>query len=954
MPVSVLTGATEPIRVYAVNQAGKPLTGLTDLYVRLRRNSDGYFLDWNDLTFKASGWTTLNRVLTEIDATNLAGNYQVSGGLNTGSITNAVTNDIYTVYPLQTPGTNARLPAPDEMRMGRWVDQVNTTFNKLPDNNIMGSGVKTDKDDEIDAILTDTNEIQGKLPTNNIMGSAVKDDKDDEIDAILTDTNEIQGKLPDNYIMGSGVKTDKDDEIDSIKATVDANLDTTVSSRESETDAAARAATNQSEHDATQAAIAALDDAADIADAVWDEAAADHIYGGTMGQLENRLDANISTRSSHDPADVDTQLSGTHGSGSWEGITAAGVADAVWDELLASHLAAGSTGEALNNGASAPSAGDIADAVWDEALAGHTALGSTGEKLTKLDANVSSRAVAGDAMDLIAGAVDANALDSTAVAEIADGVWDEDVTGHVGGSSAGAYQVRLDADISTRAAPGDAMDLISGAVDAGAVDASGAAEIADAVWDELLSGHVGVGSAGESLGRVDVSVSSRAAPSDAMSLTALAVSGIVDDIWDEPLAGHLTAGSTGKALDDAGATADPNAIADAVWDEALTGHTTPGSMGQLQSRCDVAISTRAQPGDPMDLQGNALDAAALDASAVTEIVNGVWDEALAGHSGVGTAGEAQALVDAAVSSRAAPGDAMDLVTDALDSGSLADSGRDKVVDQVWREQLSDHSGVVGSTAEALGSSVAPPTPAVIADAVWDELLSGHTAAGSAGEALGRVDVDVSTRAAPGADMGLTVDAVDSSALATSAVQEIRDSILSDSTPFAGANIDAAISTRSSAAALAATAAEVTAIDGRLPADPADESNQLAAHGVTQTSIAALNDLSAAQVENAVWDATSASHLTPGTTGKALQDAGATADPGAIADAVWDEPAADHTAAGSMGEKQNSADSSGQIADAPTAWPPVAGSLLDRLANKDAGQTYDQGSDSLEAMRERIG
>lgn len=44
-------------------------------------------------------------------------------------------------------------------------------------------------------------------------------------------------KLPTNNIMGSSVKTDKDDEIDSIKSTVDANLDATVSSRASEANA---------------------------------------------------------------------------------------------------------------------------------------------------------------------------------------------------------------------------------------------------------------------------------------------------------------------------------------------------------------------------------------------------------------------------------------------------------------------------------------------------------------------------------------------------------------------------------------------------------------------------------------------------------------------------------------------------------------------------------------------
>lgn len=86
-------------------------------------------------------------------------------------------------------------------------------------------------DSNVDAVLVDTNEIQGKLPTNYIMGSSVASDKDDEIDAILVDTNEIQGKLPTNYIMGSSVASDKDDEIDSIKSTVDTNLDAAISSR---------------------------------------------------------------------------------------------------------------------------------------------------------------------------------------------------------------------------------------------------------------------------------------------------------------------------------------------------------------------------------------------------------------------------------------------------------------------------------------------------------------------------------------------------------------------------------------------------------------------------------------------------------------------------------------------------------------------------------------------------
>jgi hypothetical protein len=61
---------------------------------------------------------------------------------------------------------------------------------------------------------------------------------------------------------------------------------------------------------------------------------------------------------------------------------AAEIADAVWDEALSTHTTAGSTGEALDDAASgSASAADIADAVWDEALSGHLTAGSTGDAL---------------------------------------------------------------------------------------------------------------------------------------------------------------------------------------------------------------------------------------------------------------------------------------------------------------------------------------------------------------------------------------------------------------------------------------------------------------------------------------------------------------------------------------------------------------------------------------------
>lgn len=99
-------------------------------------------------------------------------------------------------------------------------------------------------------------------------------------------------------------------------------------------------------------------------------------------------------------------------------------------------------------------------------------------------------------------------------------------------------------------------------------------------------------------------------------------------------------------------------------------------------------------------------------------------------------------------------------------------------------------------------SLATAAEAEIADAVWDEATAGHVAAGSFG-------LELQGKSEPGDAMDLVAGAVDaaaiaadaigSSELATTAVNEIRDAILSDSTPFAGANIDATISSRATPA-----------------------------------------------------------------------------------------------------------------------------------------------------------
>lgn len=116
-------GETESIKVYAVDKKGTPLTGKTDLFIRIQRSSDNWFLDWNDKLFKSSGHGTLNQILTEVDATNAPGLYEVTDGFDSGP-TNLAVNDALNIIPLQTPGTDAMLPSPAELQVRETEDAV--------------------------------------------------------------------------------------------------------------------------------------------------------------------------------------------------------------------------------------------------------------------------------------------------------------------------------------------------------------------------------------------------------------------------------------------------------------------------------------------------------------------------------------------------------------------------------------------------------------------------------------------------------------------------------------------------------------------------------------------------------------------------------------------------------------------------------------------------------------
>ncbi len=119
-----------------------------------------------------------------------------------------------------------------------------------------------------------------------------------------------------------------------------------------------------------------------------------------------------------------------------------------------------------------------------------------------------------------------------------------------------------------------ANEITANLITAAALATDAAAEIADAVWDEVQTGHTTASTFGKYL---DAQVSAAASPPTAAA--------IADAVWDEGLGAHLSAGSAGDALNDAGgAAADP-------WASALPGAYTSGQAGWIiGERIDAKVS----------------------------------------------------------------------------------------------------------------------------------------------------------------------------------------------------------------------------------------------------------------------------------------------------------------------------------------------------------------------------
>lgn len=126
MLVRIQTNSTEVIE--ATMMLGIVVQpGLSDVLLKIRRVSDDYLYDFDDDTFKASGWTSETVAMTEIDATNQAGQYKYT--FDTSAITNATADDSY--IPTVNCASANNVPQSGEIKVGDFVDDIDAPVSAV-------------------------------------------------------------------------------------------------------------------------------------------------------------------------------------------------------------------------------------------------------------------------------------------------------------------------------------------------------------------------------------------------------------------------------------------------------------------------------------------------------------------------------------------------------------------------------------------------------------------------------------------------------------------------------------------------------------------------------------------------------------------------------------------------------------------------------------------------------
>ena len=506
-----------------------------------------------------------------------------------------------------------------------------------------------------------------------------------------------------------------------------------------------------------------------IADQVWDENASAHTFSGTTGEQIKTILDNAATYASGAQANSSTlltRLGVPTDFGSGTSTIAANLQDLADDGTNVYDRSTDSL-QALR---------DRGDAAWTT--------GAGGSPPQLLQNTTIATLASQTSFTLTTGSADDNAYNGAIIIITDQATSTQKAVGEVSSYVGATKTITLSADpgIFTMAA-GDTVDIIA------ALGAAGSGATAAEVWSyttRVLTANTNLNDPTAAAIRAEIDSNSTQLAAivtdtnelqtdwanggrldliidailddtgtNGVILTTAEKSVLVDLIWDEAISGHNTAGTTGKALKQikegvisAESTVNDVSATTTSFITALT-ETTDGHYDDLTLMfIDGALQGQARP--ILDYNGTTktitLDEAlteapvngagfiilALHIHPITQVVNGILDEALAGHSTAGTVGKAlsdidtnssatQTLAAGASGFAAIKADTAAIVIDTNElQTDLTNGGRlDLILDAILDD--TGASGVVLTAAERNA----------IADAILDRDMSTGTDSGSA-------------------------------------------------------------------------------------------------------------------------------------------------------------------------------------------------------------------------------
>lgn len=159
-----------------LDRSGQPITGSTSIVAEIRRVGTSDRWDFNDNTFKTSGWTTRQGPLAQVDAGLDAGVYESAAGW----VAAAVVAGVYLVTYRDTSGV--ALPATEAFRLGGPAETVTTKLD-------VTTGSRAAAGAEM--ALIDNAVTAAKIATDAIDADGLKADAVTKIQAGLATTTDV-------------------------------------------------------------------------------------------------------------------------------------------------------------------------------------------------------------------------------------------------------------------------------------------------------------------------------------------------------------------------------------------------------------------------------------------------------------------------------------------------------------------------------------------------------------------------------------------------------------------------------------------------------------------------------------------------------------------------------------------------------------------------------------------